>query len=168
MQKALGLVLAGLGAVALTGAAAASSRDTHILNVSLPDGSTARIEYVGNVAPKVSVAPAPMQSVFAPFGMFDRSMFDMDRQFDAMMRQVNEITARAATGAPGMNVASFGNAPAGTESVTIVTTSNGTQTCTRRTEVTSQGAGTAPKVLSSLSGDCGGAPATPSKPINRT
>jgi len=169
MLKARAIVLAGLGAVALTGAAAAASRDTHILNVSLPDGSTARIEYVGNVAPTVSVAPAPMQSVFAPFGMFDRSMFDMDRQIDAMMRQVNEITARAATGAPGMNVASFGNAPAGTESVTIVTTSNGTQTCTRRTEVTSQGAGKAPKVLSSLSGDCGGAAAPASgKPIDRT
>jgi hypothetical protein len=169
MLKARAIVLAGLGAVVLTGAAAAASRDTHILNVPLPDGSTARIEYVGNVAPKVSVTPAPMQSVFAPFGMFDRSMFDMDRQIDAMMRQVNEITAHAATGAPGMNVASFGNAPAGTESVTIVTTSNGTQTCTRRTEVTSQGAGKAPKVLSSLSGDCGAAAApTPGKPIDRT
>lgn len=158
MRKAYAIVLAGLGAVALTGAAAAAGRDTHVMNVPLPDGSTARVEYVGNVAPKVTVTPAPMASVFAPFGMFDRSMFDMDRQIDAMMRQVNDMAAHAtAVGTPGMNVAAYGNAPAGTQSVTIVTTSNGTQSCTRRTEVTSEGAGKAPKVLSSLSGECGAA-----------
>ncbi len=169
MRKAYAIVLAGLGAVALTGAAAAAGRDTHVMNVPLPDGSTARVEYVGNVAPKVTVTPAPMASVFAPFGMFDRSMFDMDRQIDAMMRQVNDMAAHAtAVGTPGMNVAAYGNAPAGTQSVTIVTTSNGTQSCTRRTEVTSEGAGKAPKVLSSLSGECGGAATTPAKPVNRT
>jgi hypothetical protein len=165
MQQARAIVLAGLGAVMLTGAAAAASRDTHTLNVSLPDGSIAKIEYVGKIAPKVSVTPAPIHSVFAPFGMFDRSMFDMDRQIDAMMRQVNEMTAHATAGAPGLNVAAYGNMPAGTESVTIVTTSNGTQTCTRRTEVTSQGAGKPPKVLTKVSGDCaGGAQAAPEKP----
>ena len=158
MRKAYAIVLAGLGAVALTGAAAAASRDTHVMNVPLPDGSTARVEYVGKVAPKVTVTPAPMGSISVPFGMFDRSMFDMDRQIDAMMRQVNDMAAHAtAVGTPGMNVAAYGNAPAGTQSVTIVTTSNGTQSCTRRTEVTSEGAGKAPKVLSSLSGECGAA-----------
>jgi hypothetical protein len=168
MRKALAMVLAGLGAVALTGAAAAASRDTHVMNVPLPDGSTARVEYVGNVAPKITVAPAPMASIFAPFGMFDRSAFDIQRQIDAMMRQMNDIAVRPVTGVPGLNVAAYGNAPAGTQSVTIVTTSDGTQTCTRRTEVTSEGAGKAPKVLSSLSGDCGAAATAPAKPINRS
>ena len=158
MRKAPAIVLAGLGAVILTGAAAAASRDTHILNVPLPDGSMARIEYVGDVAPKVSVTPAQIQPVFAPFGMFDRSMFDMNRQIDAMMRQMNDVAAHAAAGAPAMNVAGYGNAPAGSSSVTIVTTSNGAKTCTRRTDVTSEGPGKAPKVVSSLSGDCGGSP----------
>jgi hypothetical protein len=168
MLKARAIVLAGLGAATLTGAAAAASRDTHTLNVPLPDGSTARIEYVGNVAPKVIVQPAAVPPLFAPFGLFDRSAFDIDRQIDAMMRQVNDMAAHATAVAPGVNVAAYGNVPAGTQSVTIVTTSNGTQTCTRRTEVTSQGAGKAPKVLTSLSGDCGGAAPTAAKPINRT
>jgi hypothetical protein len=157
MRKAFGLVLAGLGAVTLTGAAVAASRDIHTFNVPLPDGSTARVEYVGNVAPKVTVTPAPV----APFGLFDRSMFDMDRQIEAMMRQVDRMSRNPVAGAQGLNVASYGNSPAGSTSVTIVSTSNGVQTCTRRTEVTSQGPGKAPKVVSSVSGTCGETPTAP-------
>jgi hypothetical protein len=166
MRKAFGLVLAGLGAAAIAGAAVAASRDSHVMNVALPDGSTARVEYVGDVAPRVTVVPGAV----APFGMFDRSMFDMDRQIDAMMRQVDAMARApmAVAGAPGMNVAAYGNAPAGSQSVTVVSTSNGAKTCTRTTEVTSQGAGKAPKVVTNVSGDCAGvsqpAPPLPAKP----
>ena len=163
MRKASGLVLAGLAAAALAGAAVAASRDTHILNVPAPDGSTVRIEYVGNVAPKVTIVP----TTIAPVGMFDRSMFDMERQIDAMMHQVESIARApmAPAGAPGLNVAAYGNAPQGSSSVTVVSTSNGAKTCTRTTEVTSQGAGKAPKVVTNVSGDCGAVPApTPQRP----
>ena len=107
MRKAFGLVLAGMGTTALAGAAIAASRDTHTMNVPLPDGSTARVEYVGNVAPKVTVVPGPT----APFGIFDRSMFDMERQIDAMIRQVDTMARMPVAGGPGMNVAASGNAP---------------------------------------------------------
>jgi len=165
MRKAFGLVLAGLGAAAIAGAAVAASRDSHIMNVPLPDGSTARVEYVGDVAPRVTVVP----SAVAPFGMFDRSMFDMDRQIDTMMRQVDAMARApmAVAGAPGMNLGGYGNAPAGSQSVTVVSTSNGSKTCTRTTEVTSQGTGKPPKVVSNVSGDCdsAGAPApAPAQP----
>jgi len=164
MRKAFGLVLAGLGAAAIAGAAVAASRDSHVMNVPLPDGSTARVEYVGEVAPKVTVVPVPA----APFGMFDHSMFDMQRQIDTMMRQI-DVMARspmAVTGTQGMNVAAYGNAPAGSQSVTVVSTSNGSKTCTRTTEVTSQGAGKPPKVVTNVSGDCDTAPpvSAPAKP----
>ena len=159
MRKAFGLILAGLGAVTLTGAAAAASQDTHTLTVPLPDGSTARIDYVGNVAPKVTVNPAPLSVGFPGFGYFDRSALDMERQIDAMMRQMKDMTARPLSGKPGMNVAAYGNAPAGSSSVTVISTTNGGVTCTRTTEVTSQGPGKAPKVLSNVSGDCGAAAA---------
>ena len=161
MRKAYAIVLAGLGAVTLTGAAVAASRDIHIFNVPLPDGSTARVEYVGNVAPKVTVTPTPLSTAVPPFGMFDRSMFDMQRQIDAMMRQVDQMARQPVAGTPGLNVAAYGNAPAGSSSVTIVTESNGNQTCTRRTEVISQGAGRPPKMVSSVSGNCGEAQAAP-------
>ena len=161
MRKAFGLVLAGLGAAAIASAAVAASRDTHVVNVPLPDGSTARVEYVGDVAPKVTLVPG----VAAPFGTFDRGMFDMDRQIDAMMRQVDAMARApmAVAGGPGLNVAAYGNAPAGMQSVSVVSTSNGSQTCTRTTEVTSQGVGKPPKVVSNVSGDCG--PATAPAPM---
>jgi len=155
MRKAFGLVLAGVGAAALAGAAVAASRDTHTMNVPLPDGSTARVEYVGNVAPKVTVVPAP-------FGLFDRSMFDVQRQIDAMMHQIDSMARIPVAGVPGLNVAAYGNAPAGTQSVTVVSTSNGTKTCTRTTEVTAQGTGKPPKVVTNVSGDCAGNAAPPS------
>ena len=164
MLKAFGLVLAGLGAVTLTGAALAASRDTHIMTVALPDGSTAKVKYVGNVAPKVTVAPAPLPGPFAPFGLFDRSAFDMQRQIDALMREVGQMARFPIAGSPGLNVAAYGNAPAGSSSVTVVTTSNGSKTCTRRTEVTSEGAGRPPKVVSRLSGDCGDEAPAPGRP----
>lgn len=163
MRNAYAIVLAGLGAAAIAGAAVAASRDAHTMNVPLPDGSTARVEYVGDVAPKVTVMPAPV----SPFGLFDRSMFDMQRQIDAMMRQVDAMARMPAAlaAAPGMNVAAYGNAPEGSSSVTVVSTSNGSKTCMRTTEVTSQGIGKSPKVVTNVSGDCGPAAApAPAKP----
>jgi hypothetical protein len=154
MRKAYAIVLAGLGAVTLTGAAVAASRDTHTMTVPLPDGSSAKIEYVGNAAPKVTITPAPLSVAFPSFGMFDRSMADMQRQIDTMMREMNNVAAHPLAGAPGLNVAAYGNTPAGTQSVTIVSTSNGSKTCTRTTEVTSQGAGKPPKMVTNVSGDC--------------
>jgi hypothetical protein len=162
MRKAFGLVVAGLGAAAIAGAAVAATRDTHILNVPAPDGSTVRVEYVGDVAPKVTVVPGP---VVAPFGLFDRSAFDIQRQIDAMMHQVDTMAKMPIVGTPGLNVAAYGNAPAGSESVTVVSTSNGSKTCTRTTEVTAQGVGKPPKVVTNVSGDCANEPAAaPARP----
>jgi hypothetical protein len=165
MQKAVGFVLAGLGAAAVAGAAVAASRNSHTMNVPLPDGSTAKVEYIGEVAPKVTVIPAPILPIgFPVLGIFDRSTADMQRQIDAMMREVNSVAAHPIAVVPGMNVAGYGNAPAGTQSVTVVSTSNGAKTCTRTTEVTSEGAGKPPKVVTNVSGDCGAAPAAAEKP----
>jgi hypothetical protein len=166
MRKALAIVLAGLGAVTLTGAAAAARQDTHVMTVPLPDGSTATIEYVGKVAPKVTVTPVPIAGPWAPFGLFGRSGFDMQRQIDAMMREIDAMAKRPLTVTPGLNVAAYGSAPAGSSSVTVVSTSDGASTCTRTTEVTSQGAGKPPKVVSKVSGDCavGAAPPAAANP----
>lgn len=164
MHKAIGRVLAGLGAVAITGAAAAASQDRHTMNVPLPDGSSVRVDYVGDVAPKVTVTPGPLAAGFPAFGMFDRSMFDMQRQIDAMMREIDRTAKVSVTGAPGLNVAAYGNAPVGSSSVTVVSTSDGNKTCTRTTEVISEGAGKPAKVVSKVNGDCGAADA-PGKPV---
>ena len=71
-----------------------------------------------------------------------------------------------------MNIASYGGMPDGATSVSVASTSNNGVSCTRTTEVVSQGADKPPKVTSNVSGDCGAAPqappAAPSRPLDRT
>ena len=159
-------------AAALAGTAIAASPKTHRMDVPLPNGGVVHVDYVGDVAPKVTVAPVQPGGLWAPmafpampaFGNFDR-MFD---QMQQQMRQIEQVSRQA----PGMNIASYGGMPEGSSSVSVVTTSNGGTSCTRTTEIVSQGAGKPPKVTSNFSGNCGAtpqvAPAAPSQPINRT
>lgn len=169
-------VAAFAGALALAGTAFAASPKSHVMNVPLPDGSVVRVEYVGDVAPKVTVAPGPMAGEMtaagAPWGMpfptfvnFDRMIAEMNRRSQDMIRQAREMARQPAGAAP--YVASYGNLPAGESSTTIVSVSDGGKSCTRTTQVVSQGTGKAPKVTSSATGDCDAVPA-PAGPINRT
>jgi len=175
MKKLPAFVIGGL-AVAAAGAAFGAAPKSHVMNVPLPDGSVARVEYVGDVAPKVTVAPPAMPGGFwsmgglPQFGSFDGMIEQMNRETAAMMRQVQEMSRRP-LGAPGMNVASYGNLPAGANSVSVVTVSNGGASCTRTTQVVSQGAGKPPKVTTNVSGNCAAAtlpafPATPQPPAH--
>ena len=176
-MKVLHKVALAAAATALAGTAIAANRNSHMMNVPLPDGSVAHVQYVGDVPPKVTVDPAPLAPGFWTSGMlpsfanFDRMIQQMDRETQAMMRQVQQ--APIAGGVPGLNVASYGNMPAGANSVSIVSVSNGGGTCTRRTEVVSQGAGKSPKVTTSVSGNCAAsaqpqAPAAVAPRVNRT
>jgi len=169
--------LAGAAALAVAGTAlAATSRtapnsNTHVMTVALPDGSAARVEYVGSVAPRVTIEPramgefgwAPM--AFPSFAGFGRMIDEMNRESEAMMRQAQQI-AHQPPGAATRYIASYGNMPAGSTSTTIVSYSNGGRTCTRTTEIQSAGTGNSPKVTSSVTGDCGAA--APTAPVNRT
>ena len=148
MRKLLAFAFAGTAAVALAGAAIAASPKTHVMNVPLPDGSVARVEYAGDVAPKVTVAPRPVAALgdwgaqampFPSFAGFDRMIAQMQRQSQEMMRRAQEMSRHAGGAAP--YIASYGNLPAGGTSTTVVSVSNGGGTCTRTTQVVSQGAG---------------------------
>jgi len=148
-----------LTATALAGAAIAAAPRTHALDVSLPDGSVAHIEYVGDVAPKVTVAPRPsapsseaLDMGFPSFAGFDRMMEQMQRQSQEMIRRAQQMSHQPPGAAP--YVASFGSLPAGGTSTTIVSVSHNGVTCTRTTEMVSQGPGKAPKVTSNVSGQC--------------
>jgi hypothetical protein len=168
--------LAGAAALAIAGTAFAAtpklSSNTHVMTVPLPDGSVARVEYTGNVAPKVTVEPRPLGEFgWAPmalpsFAGFDRMMADIQRQSEQMIRQAQELAKHPA--APGAQpyIAAYSNLPAGQTSETVVSVnSNGRSSSTRTTEVVSQGPGKPPKVTSSVTGDCGGNAAAP---VNRT
>ncbi|HET7710219.1 MAG TPA: hypothetical protein VFK50_11935 [Sphingomicrobium sp.] len=166
MRKAFGLTLASLGAILLSGAAIAASQQRNILNVPLPDGSTARVEYVGDVAPKVAVIPSPRSVTLPDIGSIHQRMSDLQRRIEAMLRNMRDLRPESFLAGPGMNVAAFGDAPVHSSSVIIVTTSNGSKTCTRKTEVTSAGPGKAPQIVTTARGDCDAAGAASNTPDN--
>ncbi len=164
MHNLVKFAFAGIASAAIAGTAVAASADKHMLEVALPGGVTAHIEYYGDVAPKVTIVPgtfAPFAVGWAPavFPDFGAIMQRMDAERAAMMKQVRQMTSRGAGGgvAP-INVASYANMPAGTNSVSVVSISNGSGTCTRTTRIIAQGAGKAPKVVSDVSGTCGSEP----------
>lgn len=159
MRKLPTIAFAGIAAV-LAGTAVAAAPKTHKMDVPLPDGSVAHIEYVGDIAPKVTVAPQQRFDAadawarpFPSFAGFDRMMAEMQRRSEEIMRQAQQ-TAHAHAGAAPY-IAAFGNLPSGETSTTVVSISNNGQTCTRTTEMVSQGAGKPPKVTSNVTGQCG-------------
>src|SRR3546814_16098846 len=99
--------LAGAAAIATAGTATAAANHNRVMTIDLPDGSLARIEYQGDVAPKVTVEPAmrfaPVRfadpAITAPFALFDRIAADMDRQMDGSFRPARMPETGAAGGA---------------------------------------------------------------------
>jgi hypothetical protein len=152
------LASAGVVAAALAGTAFAAAPQTHVMNVTLPDGSVAHVEYVGDVAPKVTVVPRRAASAagtwepFPPLAGIDRMVQEMRQRSAEMVRRAQQMAQRPAA---GPYVAAYGNAPAGGTSTTVVSVSNNGVTCTRTTQVVSQGPGKPPKVTSNASGQCG-------------
>lgn len=173
MRNVRATVLAGVALALVAGTAVAAGKDTKTVNVALPDGSVAHVEYTGNVAPKVTIQPLS-QSIpirfldpfdAAPFEMFDRISTAMDRQFDTVMQQVHAGASlpQANGGAPAF--AAFGKLPEGVTSYSFVSTSDGRSVCNRSWQMTSNGQATPAKVTYASSGDCSGAVAKPDGPI---
>ena len=125
MRKLPAFGFAGVAAAALAGTAYAAAPKTHVMNVPLPDGSMARVEYVGDVAPKVTIAPRAIADSagawampFPSFAGFDRMIAEMQRQSREMMRRAQDMSHHGAGASP--YIASYGNLPAGQTSTTIV------------------------------------------------
>ena len=178
MRKLPAFAFAGVAAAALAGTAVAAAPNTHVMNVRLPGGSTARVEYVGNVAPKVTITPNAAADARDPFWNrvampfpsfvgFDKIFEQMRQQSQEMMRRAQKMAHQPVGAAP--YVASYGNLPAGQTSTTVVSVSNGGSTCTRTTEVVSQGPGKPAKVTSNVTGQCNeAAPAASTGTLHRT
>ena len=163
-------LLAAAAATALIGGGAwAASSYTHHVQVVLPDGQIAQVEYVGDVAPRVVVQPVvtdpavvaqdPFVAMgFPGFGQIDRIFADMAHQQAVMMQQVAAMQRDIATHGPAL--AATGqhgvNGGANWSYVSSTTTSNG---CTQTVQWSSQGA-TAPgasgqpQVIRTSSGNC--------------
>ena len=175
-MRKLPLIAAVAISAALAGTAIAAGQKTHRMDVPLPDGGVVHVDYVGDVAPKVTVAPVVERGLWAPMAF--PSFGNFDRMFEQLSQQMRQIqTMPIAPGTPGMNIASYGNMPEGSSSISVISTSNGGISCTRTTEVVSQGNGKPPKVMTNVSGNCGGvapraapqaAPSGGSGPIDHT
>jgi hypothetical protein len=161
MRNLSKLALAALLAPGLAGTAVAAARPVHVMSVPLPDGTVARVRYVGDVAPRVTIVPvvpiAAADGIPAGFAMPGFDMFaQMDREMAAAMRQIDELSRQPLAGGPASaNLASYGRLPAGTTSYSNVTVSENGHQCSRSTEVIDEGPGKPPKVISRVSGDCG-------------
>jgi hypothetical protein len=75
MPKFRSAVLAGVALVAAVGTAVAAVHNSHLLKVAMPDGSIARIEYQGDVAPRITLVPAA--SVAVPIALSIRPHFPL-------------------------------------------------------------------------------------------
>ena len=160
MQKPVLKMLAGAALLAASGSAAAG-QPTRTMEIPLANGSGVLVEYEGKVAPRVRVVPAEDASLSLPawqvpgHAELDRLFALMSRRHSELMRRMDMLARHQGAGLPAINLASVGQAPAGTSSVSVVTVSNAGTTCTRTTNVVSQGAGQPPRVTSRVSGDCG-------------
>lgn len=157
MRKLRTTILAGAGALLAAGAAQAATGEVHRMNVALPDGSVARIEYTGDIAPKVTIQPAEARTVLAfdPFAGFERIMTEMQARHSAMMRQMAALeraVIEAETGVPGQ-LTLVGNLPAGVH-YSYVSSTIDASGCTRTVEYRSDGSGAAPKVTHASTGNC--------------
>ena len=173
MSKA---IVAGLATVVLAGSAVAAERAIHTMNVALPDGSIAKVRYVGEQPPQVRFVPVavmqpmPIAMIDPSFAAFDRMFAAMDAQRDAMLRQAAMMARMPASGGQLQHAAQT-SIPGGTMSYSYVsTTSSGG--CTQTVRMTSDGSSQQPQVIRTSAGKCDGGkaipavatPTTPAKP----
>jgi hypothetical protein len=161
MRKIRTAVLTSVAAIAATGAAMAATQNSHSITVvALPDGLVANIEYRGEVPPNMTVTPAltmPLPIGFvdrydvAPVALFDRMFGEMGRQADVMIGQLAALEAQPFQ-ADGVIDRLRAGAPTAVR-YSSVTTSSGRGTWSRSV-ITLLGAEHAPKMVSTLSGDC--------------
>lgn len=169
-------LLAGVAAsaIGLSGVALAQSPQTHVLTVQIPGGVVAQVRYTGDVPPQIAFGEspanvnflAPMPSLFgagSPFAMLDRISAEMDREAAAMFREADALAAQARSGQP--TETSIGKLPPGSEGYSFVSTMSGNGVCTQSMQITSQGNGAPPRVVSHSSGNSGPEPA-PTGSIN--
>jgi hypothetical protein len=136
------------------------------MTMQLPDGRTLRVEYTGNVPPRISVAKSPLAITWPTFSAFDlgpsfaelqRISAEMERQMDTLMRDAQSSFSIVAPSADnGLYDIKLGDLPPGSMSYSFFSTSNGRTTCSKMVEVTKPGDGAKPKVVSRTSGDCSG------------
>jgi hypothetical protein len=148
-----------------TGIGVAATR--HVMNVPLADGGIARVEYEGEVAPRVTIVPAAAPAaapvaIADPFAEMDSMFAAMERRNAAMIREIAAMQAQAQVdpSSPVRQVSAGDGAPAGGGFSYVSTTTTSSGGCGHSVEVTRQG-GAAPQRIERSFGNCSGAHAAP-------
>lgn len=143
-------ILAGGAALLVAGTAATAADKLHTLQVALPDGSIAQIEYAGDTAPKLSVEPVEARRVVMldPFAQLDAMAAAMQAQQAAMLEQMAALQQAAAS-----SQASTTSVPAGVHYsyYSSTTDANG---CTETVQYSSDGGAAEPTVTRASAGNC--------------
>ncbi|WP_428532360.1 hypothetical protein [Rhodopila sp.] len=150
-------LLAATAAIILAlygGIAQAKGPERNVMTLRLPDGQIEQVRYAGNVPPTVIVAPDAIAApVFTadPFAMLDRISTQMHLQAADLFGEINSIN-------PGQSerAGQFGG-------FATIPAASAPNLCMRSVQISFDGNGTAPHVVSRSSGNCGPstAPATP-------
>lgn len=165
MKRIPKFFLAGAAVAVLAGTAALAD-NLHHMTVTAPDGGRVQVDYVGDTAPTVRFLTPQMirgqTPVWSPFAEMERisAAMDaisaqMDRQMAISLYQARQMTAQPA---PGLNSAEIQSLPAGTQSWSVTTISNGKNVCTHSVRVVSRGNDAKSQVISNSSGDCNALP----------
>jgi hypothetical protein len=154
------LAVAGFCGLALAGEA------LHTMTLTSPDGGTVTVHYTGNVAPRVTFAPAAEATggaqLQSPFAMMEYVAAQMDRQMSAMMRESNAMMARLPDANPTIP-AGFWNMPMDLAGLSAISAGGKGSFCMKSMQITSGGDGKA-HVVTHTAGNCGGGAAAVNAP----
>ena len=157
MRFARTTILAGAAALLFAGTAAAAADGFNTMEVALPDGSIAHVEYAGDIAPRIVAEPvAPLVRIaYDPFLALERIAQEMRARQQAMFRQIaalQQAAAQSDTVAPG-GVTLVGSLPAGAR-VSYFSSTTDANGCTMTVQYSSDGGGAEPQVTRASSGAC--------------
>ena len=167
MRTLNSVLLGGFAALALAGSPALAADKTatpHEMTIRLPGGAVERIQYIGDVAPRIVVQSEPFDAAWPNAAMFwatpsfaalDRFSAEMNRQMDVLFRQAQALALSPLPDSGGATETALRSLPPGTSSYTFTSTFTGKGVCTQSLQVTTSANGGKPQVVSSKSGDCG-------------
>jgi len=160
-------ILAGSAAMLVAGTAAVAADGRNTMEVALPDGSTAHIDYAGDIAPRITVEPAlPTRIAYDPFLELERIAYEMRARQQAMLRQMAALRQAAAESGAVMSggVTLVGSLPAGAH-VSYYSSTTDASGCTRTVQYSSDGEGAEPRITRASTGSCDGASVSEPGPI---
>lgn len=162
-------MIAGAVGVALAGAAfAAEQAKPKTMLVQLPDGSVERVQYTGDVPPRVTFVAQPdgpadiFEAAFGPdsaFADMQRISAAMQAQSEAMFRQAATMAAQppAAADGKGVTLTNAAGEPVGVMHYSYVSSSTDANGCTQTVSYNSDGQANQPKVVRTASDGCSAA-----------